>query len=446
MHWQNIFKACLVALATFLPWQGLISVLLPEVFRFWKEGILLVLILTLVMAQGSDLNSFFARFKTSKVYVLSFLFLCWGLFLICINPDKSTTLTAFRYLGLGYLVFLVVGLLLENISKKDTKKYLKTFVTYFVGSASLSVLFGFWAQFGGGYDILGNLYSMTISSWVPGQGIPIYHQTSEGLVRMQGGASGPVAFGHLLVLALWANLFVIKPKIWLYYRLSFLVTVLLLAGIYYSASRGALLGGSFLLSIFFVQYIVKTFSYLASGKQGLMKKISRVLRRGFFMRRIWIILLALLGLNQMTDIDILEKLPKINQITEMRISDSDHLTRPLEALEIWKTAPVLGNLGELGPAARAKNLNENNNDQAPIAENVWIDYLAQLGLFGFLLALGVWGLVFWETRFRTKVLLVIFLGLTQLATLFDMTPVSLAFFTLLALSFRGDKIKFSIKH
>jgi hypothetical protein len=91
------------------------------------------------------------------------------------------------------------------------------------------------------------------------------------------------------------------------------------------------------------------------------------------------------------DIELLNK-------NVVRISDIDHLTRPIEAFKVALENPVTGVLGAFGPAARAKNLKENNIDYAPIAESVPFDIAAQMGFVGLLLWLGFIGFVFLQSE------------------------------------------------
>ena len=111
---------------------------------------------------------------------------------------------------------------------------------------------------------------------------------------------------------------------------------------------------------------------------------------------------------------------------------SEHFTRPLEAIQVGLDRPFLGHLGQLGPAARALHLREKNDDQALIAENVFVDYFAQLGIVGVFLAFAFFVSVFWRVQESWFPLIGGFLVVAHLATIFDMTPLSIAFFLVLS--------------
>jgi len=103
--------------------------------------------------------------------------------------------------------------------------------------------------------------------------------------------------------------------------------------------------------------------------------------------------------------------------------------------------PFTGNLGRLGPSARAKNLKEYNDDKAMIAENVFADYFAQMGLLGLALAVGFFVFLFRETAPQAWPFLVGTIVLANTATIFDMTPVSIFFFLLFAFFVSLQRIK-----
>jgi len=202
----------------------------------------------------------------------------------------------------------------------------------------ISVLYGIWAKFGGGFEVLEQFYATTISSWVPGQIVTLYHETS-GIARMQGTASGPNAFGTFCMMGVFLLPFLRTKKLFKIVILAFLVFA-----IQQSYSRGVMLGTCVgALSLLALRYRVAWWKVLFVGAT----------------------LVALVGSLFLWNEDFREDMLR-------RGGTSEHLTRPVAAIEIGWQSPWVGNLGQLGPAARMKNLRENNDDKALIAENVLV--------------------------------------------------------------------------
>ncbi len=437
----NMFKftqsLCLL-LALGLPWHGMITVFFPEGFRFWKEIVLLALGILVGWGYMSNfLNSsvknrqneltFGRLFRTPDFWAL--LFLGWGSVLVFLKADPYTSAVAFRYLGLGFFAFVLHNLICKSLLKpgksghKNFCRFFKKFSTFFVWSTVLSTIFGLWGKFLGGFEVLKNFYSQTISSWVPGQTLPLYHQTSEGFIRIQGGASGPVEFAHILLLALFVQCFFIRRFKWFDWG----VIMILGLGIFQSGSRAGILGAGLLI-------VANLFWRYVKFDGGSLKKIESWVV-------VWLMLVCVLAMTKLGfsepiagDISFLNK--KI-----VRISDSDHITRPIQAFYMGLENPVTGNLGELGPAARAKNLAINNNDKAPIAENVFVDYFAQLGGLGLFLAVMFWGSLYLKFSFRWICMASVFLLLMNFATILDMTPLAILIFIFLAFGRWESEVK-----
>ena len=400
---KKVVGKLLLCLALFLPWHGTITVFLPEPFRFWKEVVLLALF-GLVL---------FCEIKNWKVYgwptfswaeILAGLFLLWTLSLVLLSGDKTTGLVAARYLGLGFFVFLIVSRLRKKFLTSDWEFWKQEFSSLFIVSCAGSVLFGIWAKYLGGFDKLNGFYSPTISSWVPGQVLPLYHETGE-FIRMQGGTSGPNEFAHLLL----AGLFLIpflpagkskKQEV----CIKILFILILLFGILQSFSRSVIMVA--ILGIVF--FLTQQFKF---NRQKIMSSCL-------------VILLIFWG--------VLFSSESLNKNFVQRLGTSDHFVRPVEALKMGFKSPLLGNLGKLGPAARSKNLRENNDDRALVAENIFADYFAQLGAFGLLLAIGFFLSLFWELSYFNKLFLGAVLLTGSVATIFEMTPISIIFFFLFA--------------
>ncbi len=430
---------CLFLLGLGLPLHGALTVFAPEPWRWWKEIVLIILCgllcvpLVHYVRQSDGLKACVKRLSKQPVF-WALLFLFWGLFLVLINQDLHTALVAFRYLGLGFFA-MVLGYWLWKTSlfsgKNGYTKSLQLFHNFCTGlwlGVFLSTAFGVWAKFAGGHEVLQHWYSNTISSWVPGQTLPLYHQVGN-FVRLQGTSSGPVEYSHLAVLALWYSWFCVGgyAQKW---RLAFGVTSLMLIfGIIQSGSRAALLGALILALAYWYQYLkpylkVKPFTWTADKGAALLLVV--IVMAGMLK---FTLSETILGSNSFLNNNI------------VRISDGDHLSRPIQAFNKALERPILGSLGELGPAARAKNLAESDNDQAMIAESVPFDIAAQLGFVG----LGLWGLCLFFL-FKTvgeplRILLIAFTPLMLLATIFDMAPLSISFFMILGLGLAWPKVK-----
>lgn len=400
-----------------LPIHGALTVFGPEWFRWWKE----IVLLGLLVLVGLNFREIWAavrgqHYRTAPLTYAGLL-LGWVSLLVLINSDFSTALVAARYLALGWIVF---GLFWALSVRFDPTKVFHNFSTGLLTGSVISVFFGIWAQWLGGFQVLRSWYSATISSWVPGQTLPLYHQTSEGVIRMQGMASGPIEFSHLLVLALWLVLFRRLGG------LSWGLGGLFLLGIWWSGSRAALMAALMLLAFQLGLYVKQKWTEKPRPLVALSSH--------WEINLCCVLLITIAGLGGLKY--VVQELPETQIQKLVRVSDSDHITRPIEAFKMGLENPVWGNLGALGPAARARNLATQNNDQAPIAENVLVDYFAQLGSIGLLLGLMFWGTWLWQVRRQSYLVLlgVVSLLLMSLATIFDMTPISIAWFAVLALT------------
>ncbi|MCF7917627.1 hypothetical protein K9L27_01310 [Candidatus Gracilibacteria bacterium] len=278
----------------------------------------------------------------------------------------------------------------------------------FLWGCTVSVVFGIWGKYLGGFEVLQHFYSTTISSWVPGQVLPLYHGTGEA-IRMQGASSGPIEFAHVLMVGMAIILFRFLP-IQLYQgKMKWFVAalaVLTFFGIVESLSRAVIL------------ILVIWMLYFRFFPKGVCTMPS------FRKTRVWILLFFFIlaggGIFLM------------NKKSVQRLSDSDHFIRPLQAIQIGIQKPIMGHLGEFGPAARLRNLQTYNNDQAPIAENVFADWFAQLGLIGLALGIGFFVSLFRDTRREHWPFLVATVLASQVATIYDMTPISISFFLMFA--------------
>lgn len=434
---SHILRIILVALGVFLPMHGAMTVFLPDMFRFWKETLLLLLCLLVVVQEvrriAGGRHLFFHPAQWAGVG-----FLVWCGCGVLLSQDVPTAAMAARYLCTGVVAFLCISRLLqyERLEQPGSKTPLWwVFGISLIIGTGISALFGIWAHFLGGYEVLSGLYSSTISSWVPGQTLPLYHE-ADGTPRMQGMASGPVAFAHLLLLGVFwcgvlpvhwwgkgeknlhaeplnhllkhsthmeANRF--RTLSW-WWKAAYMTLATLC--IWESASRAALLalvvgGGVWVLMHFGKSLTKHIYVWL-----GVLVCIPLLLGGVFF--------------------------PRIQEEILSRAGSSDHFTRPVQAVQDGFASPVFGSLGSYGPAARAKNMELAGTDHAPIAENVWADIFVQTGVMGLLLfAL----LFFFRMRSSTQVFVPFWVGFlltTNMATLFDMVPLAILVFVSIAFS------------
>lgn len=419
------------ALGFGLPLHGVLSVLAPPEVRWWKEVLLLLLLGLAILSLLKDRQNFVVPKIVFKSFITSWplyavLFLVWGMILVGLNADINTSLVAYRYLGLGFFATLLGYALWRTTLKSVKYGYKKSlcffhnFCTGLVLGVFMSTGFGVWAKFFGGYATLEDWYSTTISSWVPGQTIPLYHQVGD-FIRLQGASSGPVEYAHLVVLALWYILFfkiscrLKSTGLWV------ILSFFLFFGILQSGSRAALLGALILVGLKFYSLIkprLARFNFAWTIDKGAV---------------LLLVVIVLLGMIKFTLSQSLFSGSDFLNQNVVRISDIDHLARPMAAFYKVLKNPVLGNLGELGPAARAKNLVFYNNDQALIAESVPFDILAQMGLLGFVFWLGFFIFYYRQASYELRALVLTFIPLMLLATIFDMTPVSISFYLILGL-------------
>lgn len=425
-----------------LPWHGALTVFGPDFMRWWKE-VLLTLLVCLILPQLLKIKPY-SDFKNvlGAPWLWAAGFLLWGLFLVFVNKDLHTSVMAYRYLGLGFFAMLLGYGLWKNTLFSGKNGYVKSVDLFHIFCTALtlgvlaSTLFGVWAKLLGGYAVLGNWYSQTISSWVPGQTIPLYHQVGD-FIRMQGASSGPVEYSHLGVLALWYVLY-FPRSIFFFKNTTYILgekialMMLLFFGVLQSGSRAALLG-------------IVILGLIWAGQRWMLPTLKRVNWTLDKAAALLLVMIVLTGMLKFTfSKSVIGNLEIMNK-NIVRTSDPGHLSRPLEAWSMAIKSPLFGNLGTLGPAARTKNLKETNNDQAPIAESVPFDIAAQLGLLG----LGLW-LLFYVAYFRQasteiRALLLAFTPLMLLATIFDMTPVSISFYLILGMGLVLPQLKMAGK-
>ena len=552
---MRIFWAFIFSLfGLLLPFHGLITVILPSQFRWWKEVLLGILLLGVIVCtvkklmvipspaaaggiskSGTNHDKYASARPPIKLGVtfiknlkqeistwtwpeiFAKLFLVYLMVLAFVHPEGERAWYAVRYLGMFTLVFLLTSRLLHYWPKKrqitvkevrswkqevintklfkilNSKFQLPTscatfptffdfFAHHFLAGCMLSIAFGTWLKLGNGVEVMSEFYSHTISSWVPGQTLPLWHEVA-GIPRMQGTSSGPIEFSHLLLLCL-----ALVPRLWFRDISRFFIVVVLLYGIWMSYSRAALLGAIIILiSWGYEWWCIRS----KTRRRGLEDKKTRRLEiesRTYYARwrkifkRLAVaipILLALFFAHNFYASDLNNVLHpcegrdpqkymdsrlhgneekqkfcmlqgKLNS-TWNRVGTSDHITRPLQVLEETKDHTWFGRLGEIGPAARNWNLKHFNNDQALIAENVFVDIYGQTGRIGLGLVILFWlGVIFsfpgklpvtkwWvitTNPWRMWGICLALFVVMNLATIFDMTPLSISYGILFAFLLR----------
>lgn len=470
--WAIIFAL----LGLLLPVHGFVTVMLPAEFRWWKEILLAVILLGVIVIEFKHIITqkhkglmtiIQDQIKSwSKPEILAKTFIVYLLFLVLFNTEPIRALYAARYLALFYFTFLIVSRLLAfwnpnrqasgfsfykaffkdspwrqklcrlyykgiDFKKLQLPSFFDFFAHYFLAGCMLSLAFGVWIKLGNGADVMTNFYSTTISSWVPGQAIPLWHEIG-GQARMQGMASGPIEFSHLLVLCL-----ALVPRLWFRDFSRLMITIVLLYGIWMSASRAAIVAAVLVIFFWGMAFIQEK----RAGKPALIKKK----QSKYF--RITLIVIALLA-------PVLFWFQSDSLLN--RAGTMDHFTRPFSAIEFGLKSPIIGSLGEIGPAARWWNLNHFNDDKALIAENIFADTFAQTGIIGVLMILWFWFFVWknlpkrmptaewWKVKTKPWSMHGIFLALffmVNFATIFDMTPISIAYGALFAFLLRTQTAK-----
>lgn len=186
--------------------------------------------------------------------------------------------------------------------------------------------------------------------------------------------------------------------------------VLLFVGLYQSYSRAALLAA-----------IILTLIYAAQSTKPQIPKNKQILNS-----KSKITVCCLLAIGLLSTVYCL-----LSTDVLLRAGTSQHLTRPVQAIKDGLESPLIGNLGSYGPVARAKSLRENNDDKAPIAENVLADTFVQTGLLSLILILGFWISLYRVSSFEARVWIFTIFLTTSLATLFDMIPLAIIYFWVL---------------
>ena len=466
-------------------------------------------------------------FQKPETWAIFFLF--WLGFLFLIHPEKKYAIIAARYLGINFFVFITIFFSLLSISKNfDLKKITQNIIKFFIVSCLISTIFGIWAKFAGGNNFLENFYSTTLSSWVPGQKIPLYHE-SYNFIRMQGTSSGPIEFSHLLLIGFCLLFFLnISKKIqklnfsffglrfvrvekkvlsknckfscqnffikfmeknYIFKSIKIFIGLIFCFGIFQSFSRAAILGLFIFLFFYFLfkkksskkflflhqiyfsvsprgaradrkvlkenfkfSFQVKIFGYLFNF--GFFKKNKMLevwpapagqtrYRWGIYFFLIFFVFILIFQTSkyifrnheysEFESVDVL-KVTK-NKIENFLLHSGDHLhfSRPIQALRLGIKNPIFGALAQIGPAARKKNLDLFYNDQALISENVFIDYFTQTGFFGIFFVLCFFFFLFKNTSKKYWAFIFTIIFLMNLASIFDMTPISIICFLFFAL-------------
>ena len=105
-------------LAVLLPWHGAVTVFLPEPFRYWKEFLLGSLFLVVLIKELVQLKDRKVPEITSpEFWAMGFLGVL--VFLLFWTDDLPTSLLAARYLGLGFLIYLIFSSLIKHSKNRE---------------------------------------------------------------------------------------------------------------------------------------------------------------------------------------------------------------------------------------------------------------------------------------------------------------------------------------
>ncbi len=392
-------------LGVLLPWQGVLAGALPAVVA-WKE---VLLVCWLLLVGGRTLQAAWqGGWGVMPSWVWPLGMLCgWGVGALFWFDVYGV---GYELLALRYLLQATVwggGVMLALHWWPEWVAALRTrWAKVYLCSVSLSAVFGGMVLLGWVPDVVLGWWSETISSWVPGQKIPLYH-AAVGCPRLQGGASGPVALATLLLVGQWC----VHSLGWRGWR--------------WGVGQGVLLG---LIGLSLTRSVLGLSVVCLAGWAWQAGWV-----RG---RTLW--LGAVLG-GGLGGAIVLGWAPLREQV--WRVGSAQHLTAPVAGVRLAVSEHLLtGQLARSGPAARAHNLEKNDDDKALVTENVLVDVLVQLGVVGLLLTLWWWWTVAGLTpsgwpRWWGVVVIV----LLQTATLFDMMPVGMALWTAVGFGTNGGR-------
>ena len=375
---QFLRISLLIVLAFYISANGFLSVILPSYAQYTKDIILILLLFI-------SIPDIIPTLKTYRnIGIITMILAVYALSISIFYVSDMYDVIAMRYIFMLPMVVFIT--LLQPI---NTYKY---YINSFMIGIIISALFGLWTLYFDGFSYLSPLYSNTISSWVPYSTLPLYHKTGD-FIRIQGLSSGPVEYAHLLLMGIYI---VVQSTLKRYYSIPLIA--LLLISITLSHTRAVYIGTLLLAFL----YMYNTYKM----------RISTV-----FMSVISVIMVL--------------SIMSIVYLTRYRSGTLEHIKRPLEGIEMMMNSGFIGDIGSIGSAQRMRNMAINNDDKAFITENVWIDYGVQIGIIGMLLMLVYWIILYYESR---NILIIVMFIMTQMATIFDMTPISIAFGMIVAMS------------
>ena len=363
---MNVFlQAAIILLLALLPWHAFFVTWFSDFFfisssvlSLWKEFLILVL------------SGFFVKkWVQEKSFPIKFYFFDYIFFVflgiallsaVFLTQDLTQSLLGFKYdFSFFVLFYLIRGLI-------DTEEYKEKFLFIFLHSAFLSVLFGLVLYFFFPADILLYFgYSENISSYYPGQALPMYHMLADtGISRLASTFSSPNHFAFFLII-LTSVLFAFYKKIRSYVafplsgtgifstvvprdpclrrddKSGFITVVLFYAFIFLSFlaliltfSRSAFLAFGFIFLLYFLLPLLQGEGW-GEGLKNYKKIMLSILGVGGA-----IMLLGFLVFPQFSQ-----------QMIVRTTSSSEHLNHSYKALQYVYQNPLGIGLGTAGPAS-----------------------------------------------------------------------------------------------
>lgn len=382
----------LIILLALLPFNALLTnyiqfglhISLPV--NAWKEGI--VVILTIIGCAEMLRTKKKLHFKALDWAIIAFFSLAL-VSAVFQTRDIGRIIFGFKY-DLEFLWLFLVIRQAFSFEQKERQLLVKTVLT----SAAIVVIFAVLQQFILPKDILLLFgYSPNISSWSPGQPLPMYHavDTNSLVPRIMSTLSGPNQFSAYLLIILpiilllsWQHR---DSQRWAY-LLFFLAGVI---SLFFTYSRSAYIAFAIAVLIGMVIFLRKN------------KKSIRIIAMGGV-----IVLVLLAGLAAF-------KWESIIQLVTRASSTQGHYERTIDGIIYTFQNPLGYGIGNAGPASA--RFNEDKTGWLP--ESWYLQISLEMGILGLLLFILILGLTLRELCYGSKatkdhISFALFLGLVSL--------------------------------
>lgn len=344
---SSILTCILCVLIILLPFNAVINTFFSEklgieAFKFWKEGIFLIVFLIGLV------NGAYKKIKLNALLVFSLAYIAMiSLYSLVVGINLDFV----RILRLELLPIIAILIFSYTISGLDTKNK-ETVLNYLLYGSLFGILIGglFFAMFGGeGLVMFG--YRMDWSTFYSGEALAFCQRIENSEVcRFQGFLSGPNQMGIYLVLigAVCIKKFQ-KRKIWTITGLG-LIGALIIT----TFSRSALLAYAALIGLYgLIEY-----------KDFLIKNHQKLIGVG---------IISVIGIGALFS-------DQIYDLFSRPESTSEHFRLMAEGLTFWKENFIFGNgAGSVGPSSRFVS------ETVLIPENWFLQVAGQFGLVGLVL-------------------------------------------------------------